>query len=369
MSGVLQLQLGENERILGDLGYIGEGYNHVFVTAHKEPQVSLANIDIVIDEKLKSVRQVIENLFGRQKTGLSIYNQKFRGDIEYFGDIIKSTYYVIGKIILPSNKIKEGAVVESFQKEFIKKFDHRTPNQLRIKYDKMVIDIAHQNVTVQLAGPLPKEKTLLDNQEEDEEITSMSMVSVGSKRKVIDVTTPVKKNPKVQIFNSSSSLVQFSFNNPVNSNQILNRNQLHASPLNFFNLFEYDLSYPLIGVFNDCTKLYFRIPQFGIRITYKRIIKGSTMRTENLNNELYFGLKYHIILPQREDLKRLIPTEYLDHWVITSRYLPMKRVFYRLGIPLDDEANQQFYNTIDHKIVEGTLIFTCSYVPDEVVDF
>ncbi|KAM9958991.1 hypothetical protein ACTFIR_000042 [Dictyostelium discoideum] len=107
LSGLTKLKLEDNERILGDLGYISEDLNNFFITPHKEPITQLHDSDIVIDDYLHKYRLIIENLFGRKKSSLGIYKCKFRGDIQFFSDIIKSTFYITGKIIIPSEPLRK----------------------------------------------------------------------------------------------------------------------------------------------------------------------------------------------------------------------------------------------------------------------
>eukprot|EP01132_Coremiostelium_polycephalum_P003089 gene3089-3864_t len=75
-SGLLDHQLDEDERILGDLGYLSEEYENFFITPQKDDILYLADIQIVVDTYLKSQRQIIENIFGRQKEGLGYIKLK-----------------------------------------------------------------------------------------------------------------------------------------------------------------------------------------------------------------------------------------------------------------------------------------------------
>ncbi|EGC29235.1 hypothetical protein DICPUDRAFT_84728 [Dictyostelium purpureum] len=100
-SNLVNQKLEPNERVLGGLDYASEDFEHFFLTVTKDISPSeKTDEEIYMDMILKGKRTIIENLFGRQNQGLSILKQRYRGDVEYFSDILKSIFCISGKIKL-----------------------------------------------------------------------------------------------------------------------------------------------------------------------------------------------------------------------------------------------------------------------------
>ncbi|KAM9983550.1 hypothetical protein ACTFIY_000254 [Dictyostelium cf. discoideum] len=69
--------------MLGDSGYVSDEYPDFFISPHKGASSEISDYDLVFDSIICAKRQIVENLFGRGKTALSIFKQNFRGDIEF----------------------------------------------------------------------------------------------------------------------------------------------------------------------------------------------------------------------------------------------------------------------------------------------
>ncbi|KAM9983680.1 hypothetical protein ACTFIY_000411 [Dictyostelium cf. discoideum] len=69
--------------MLGDSGYVSDEYSDFFISPHKGASSEISDYDLVFDSIICAKRQIVENLFGRGKTALSIFKQNFRGDIEF----------------------------------------------------------------------------------------------------------------------------------------------------------------------------------------------------------------------------------------------------------------------------------------------
>ncbi|KAM9985086.1 hypothetical protein ACTFIY_009505 [Dictyostelium cf. discoideum] len=63
LSGVTDLQLVENERMLGDSGYVSDEYSDFFISPHKGASSEISDYDLVFDSIICAKRQIVENLF------------------------------------------------------------------------------------------------------------------------------------------------------------------------------------------------------------------------------------------------------------------------------------------------------------------
>ncbi|KAM9997165.1 hypothetical protein ACTFIZ_007900, partial [Dictyostelium cf. discoideum] len=63
LSGVTDLQLVENERMLGDSGYVSDEYSNFFISPHKGASSEISDYDLVFDSIICGKRQIVENLF------------------------------------------------------------------------------------------------------------------------------------------------------------------------------------------------------------------------------------------------------------------------------------------------------------------
>ncbi|EFA74680.1 hypothetical protein PPL_11649 [Heterostelium album PN500] len=106
-SGVMNpdtFKLAEGERILADLGYVGEP--EVFMTPQKGDSADLSILENALNSLKHRFRTIIENLYGRQTSSLAILRTAYRGDIDDFGEILQIIYWVTA-FLLQENPLRK----------------------------------------------------------------------------------------------------------------------------------------------------------------------------------------------------------------------------------------------------------------------
>ncbi|KAM9983530.1 hypothetical protein ACTFIY_000255 [Dictyostelium cf. discoideum] len=211
-----------------------------------------------------------------------------------------------------------------------------------------------------------KEEETDSDYEDDKSIAGSTSSNISRKRKlppVLPITTPKKlivSSVSTQRKSSFISRVILNSNFEPLDDEVLKTSEITGIFKNYTTRIgtnNMGLSNLLMFKTPHEMTLHFQLPEYGIVLVKAMPLKG--IESEGLDiRECYLAIKYYPLMPQRDNLSVLFTDEEADKWVITAKYLPMKREFYPLFLKGSLDHNEPcHYNKIEHEVInEGRTL-------------
>ncbi|EGC39467.1 hypothetical protein DICPUDRAFT_74981 [Dictyostelium purpureum] len=180
-------------------------------------------------------------------------------------------------------------------------------------------------------------------------------------------------NSTLKKLKSSKELVIFSDQSPMDIEICQKKYTIEATPTKyeFFLINNLELGFPLIYKFCYSMKFVFQIPKYGVLIINPGIYNGKKVDPQLLKikgypeDEYYFGFKYHMMIPQKNQLANVMSQEDLSKWDDGHKYSILKKMVIPLGfhhVLQSETANMQLYNHVERLLTNDTIEFTLSVV-------
>ncbi|KAM9985585.1 hypothetical protein ACTFIZ_000196 [Dictyostelium cf. discoideum] len=208
-------------------------------------------------------------------------------------------------------------LLKQLNEQFKKK---RTLNQLVNRMKILSDNSADHTITVNVPQQIKDSKDVSESESEyeesenetDDNFSLYSAEALSRKRKQTSNSTS-NTTPKKQTTSLAPGDLQL-------TRPYVEQTEHYHNVYEFFNTHKMVLSPPMIfPLENNCFKLIFSRPPFGIKI----------MNEMAIVKDIHLGIKYHILLPTRDQISVLFGSDVANKWSIKNNCLPLKTTLFQ----------------------------------------